>query len=51
MSEHGESHHVTDSSAREGLVTFVLSLALWAGLLGLFLGVGHLLANYMAAGH
>lgn len=48
--EHG-GERGRDSNAREGLVTLLLSLALWGGLMGLFLGVGHLLANQMAAGH
>ncbi len=48
MSQHDHDDH---SSAREGLVNMVLSVALWLGLLGLFLGVGHLLANAMASGH
>jgi hypothetical protein len=39
------------TSARDGWITLAFSLALWLLLLALFLGVGHLLAASMAAGH
>jgi hypothetical protein len=39
------------TSARDGWITLVASLALWLTLLALFLGVGHLLATSMAQGH
>ena len=45
------AHHDHDTTAKDGLVTLVLSLALWAALLGLFLGVAHLLAKSMFASH
>ena len=40
-----------EGSAKEGLITFALSMALWLGMLAIFLGVGHLLAVSMVAGH
>lgn len=48
MSDHDHREHTT---AKDGIITLVLSLALWGGLLGLSLTFGHLLANHLAAGH
>ena len=46
------SHPSSDeSTAREGLVTLVLSLALWGSVMAVFLGVGHLLALSIVASH
>lgn len=45
------SHHPEDTTARDGLITFVLSLALWGSLMAVFLGVGHLLAVSVMASH
>jgi hypothetical protein len=48
------AHHEHDrssSTAKDGLVNLVLTLALWAALLGLFLGVPHLLARSMFGSH
>ena len=47
MSQHA---HDDETTAKDGLVTLLLSLALWGGLMALFLGVGHLLAASMFAG-
>lgn len=48
MSDHAHGYQ-TDS--RWGGLTFVYSLLLWAALLGVFLGVGHVLARNMMAAH
>lgn len=48
MSEHDRKEHTT---AKDGIITLVLSLALWGGLLGLTLTFGHLIANHLSAGH
>lgn len=46
------AHHEHDpSSAKDGLVNLVLTLALWASLLALFLGVPHLLAVSVFGSH
>lgn len=48
MSEHA---HGYETDSRWGGLTFLYSLLLWAALLGVFLGVGHLLARNMMAAH
>jgi len=45
------SEREPQTSARDGWITLVFSLALWLSLLALFLGVGHKLALSMVAGH
>ncbi len=39
---HGPEEHQT--TARDGMVNLLLTLVLWLGLLGIFLGFGHWLA-------
>lgn len=52
MSDHASEHEPRPhTTAKDGIITLVLTLALWGGLLGLTLTFGHLLANHMAAGH
>ena len=45
------SGHESETNAKDGLIILALSLALWVGLLAIFLGVGHLLAVSIMAGH
>ena len=40
-----------ETSARDGWITFALSLALWLFLLAVFLGVGHELGVSLTEGH
>jgi hypothetical protein len=49
--EHDQGNGTSSSTAKDGLVNLVLTLALWAALLALFLGVPHLLARSMFGGH
>ncbi len=45
------SSHEPETKAKDGLIILALSLALWIGMLAIFLGVGHLLAVNIMAGH
>ena len=44
-------NHEDETNAKQGLINLALSLALWGGMLALFLGVGHLLGVSMSQGH
>jgi hypothetical protein len=46
------AHHDHDqTSAKDGLVNLVLTLALWGALMAIFLGVPHLMARSVFASH